>query len=122
MRQMMMWFCTSPRFFFEEGDTYTYSNGTGSRPYKFTLGEIVRRRYKTNDSSEWEYDEVIVFGEKGYLVDVLTIAELWQAGTRNNFTTTKIVWVDDVEPLNPKRFFMEKDAILELIDKEFSLR
>ena len=98
----------------------TYSNGSASRPYKFTLGEIVKRRYKDGDSKEWQYDEVIVFGEKGYVVDVVTFDELCRTGSKSECTKAKMVWIDDVESIEPKRFFMDCDELMELVVDMFN--
>ena len=117
-RQIMHWYCHNPSMFFEAGDELTYSNGSGVRPYKFTLGEIVSRRYKS-DSGEWDFEEVIVFGEKGYIVDILTMAELRRADSRSAFLRTKFVWLDDVESFNPKRFFMSKERLFELYNEMY---
>ena len=117
-RQLMLWYCNSPKRFFSSGDIRECADDNDRPVFKFTLGEIVKRRSKGEDS-EYKYDEVIIFEEREFLCDVITMTELRRAGTRSDFTETKFVWIKDLVSLDPKRYFLDKDSIESLISGLF---
>ena len=114
-RQYMLWYCHGTSYYFAAGDPQQLDNeGLRMKEHDYTFGEIVKRTFKNKDG-EIKQDEVILFQEEEFICDVLTMDDLRHATKIDVFARPTFVWIKDIESFEPKKYFMEREQLLEII-------
>ena len=119
IRQLFIWYCPHTSIFFTEGDTYDGVGEGGPGTHTYTLFEIVQRRYMKKDGTT-ACNEVLLLYKRRHICNVVTMREFRRAGCMDKHMKPKFVWYRDIQPLNPRRYFMTKEAIEAKVNELFS--
>ena len=120
IRQLFQWYVPHITVFFQNGDTYEGEGEGGPGTHTFSLFEIVQRRFKKKDGTT-VYDEVLLMYERRHICDVVTMKEFRRAGCMDKHMKPKFVWFHDLQPLNPRRYFMTRQSIEDKCNELFEL-
>ena len=118
IRQLFQWYCPHESIYFRAGDTYAGEGEGGPGIHSYTLFEIVQRRFlKKNGTTSC--DEVLLMYERCHICDVVTMREFRRAGCMDKHMKPKFVWFCDIQPLNPRRYFMSQETIVSTVNELF---
>ena len=121
MRHLLQWYAYDPSIYFVVGDTYVHTSEDVEYRHKFGLGEIVEWTC-TDGKGEVTTQEVILFRECPYIIDVVTAKELQRCDPEEDIVCKpRFVYSKDVKPCSPRRYLMEKKDMIDTINDIFNL-
>ena len=118
MMHIFEWYSTGGMFQFTRGNDYMGVGEDAQGCHQYTFGEVVQRTFFDREGNKHK-DEVILFDETSYIVDVVSADEIRRAGTsqKDGFTMPSFVWKEDIEPLSPRRYLLDEEKMTNLMHK-----